>query len=120
MSLDVYLTQTTYLECKCGEVHKIKEEDVYNNNITHNLGEMAKEAGIYYHVWRPDEIDIIKASELIKPLEDALCIMKEQPKRFKKHDSPNGWGLYENFVPWLESYLDACKDYPDSIISVSR
>jgi hypothetical protein len=28
--------------------------DVYDGNITHNLGRMADMAGIYYALWRPD------------------------------------------------------------------
>ncbi len=34
-----------------------KEEtnEVYSANITHNLGEMADKAGIYYALWRPEE-----------------------------------------------------------------
>ena len=33
---------------------------------------------------------------------------------------PNGWGLYEHFVPWIERYLAACIANPDSIVTVSR
>jgi len=32
----------------------------------------------------------------------------------------NGWGLYEDFVPWIERYLAACEEYPEAIIRVSR
>jgi hypothetical protein len=36
--------------------------EVFDYNITHNLGEMAKAAGIYMELWRPEEIGIIKAN----------------------------------------------------------
>ena len=36
-------------------------EGAYSANITHNLGKMAEEAGIYKHLWRPEEIGITKA-----------------------------------------------------------
>jgi hypothetical protein len=28
--------------------------------------------------------------------------------------------MYEHFVPFVEEYLNACKEYPDSTISISR
>jgi hypothetical protein len=50
---------------------KFEQEDtetneVYSANITHNLNTMADEAGIYEHLWRPDEIQITKAKEVCK------------------------------------------------------
>jgi hypothetical protein len=39
---------------------------------------------------------------------------------FKMHDAPNGWGTYEQFLPWLEEYLRACEENPDAIVMVSR
>lgn len=107
MSLDVHLTRT-------------QPTVVFNANITHNLGAMAKEAGIYEHLWRPKEIKVTKASQLIEPLRVAIATMKADPSRFEKHNSPNGWGLYEHFVPWLERYLFACEEYPDADVNVSR
>lgn len=107
MSLDVYLTRVQ-LTC------------VYDANITHNLGKMADEAGIYKHLWRPDEIGITKAEQLIEPLRVGLALLKSDPERFKKFDAENGWGLYIHFVPFVEKYLQACEKYPDAEVSVSR
>lgn len=107
MSLDVSITRTQPI---C----------VYDANITHNLGAMAKAAGIYMHLWRPDEIGIKTASELIEPLTKGLKKLKANPTKFQKHNAPNGWGVYEHFVPFVEQYLAACKLYPDGEISVSR
>ena len=107
MSLDVYLTRT-------------QPTTVFDANITHNLGVMAEEAGIYKHLWRPEEIGITKASQLIEPLREAITLMRADPTRFEKHNASNGWGLYEHFVPWLERYLAACEEYPDADVGVSR
>lgn len=107
MSLDVSLT-------------KIMPTEVFTSNITHNLGNMAEAAGIYKHLWRPEEIGITKAEQLIQPLKDGLAKMKANREEFEKHNPPNGWGLYENFVPWIEEYLAACEAYPDAEVSVSR
>ena len=46
--------------------------------------------------------------------------MKARPEHYKKFDSEYGWGLYIHFLPWVEKYLEACKNYPDAEISVSR
>lgn len=93
---------------------------VYSANITHNLGRMAREAGIYQHLWRPEEIDITTAAQLIEPLAAGLALLKSDPPRFKAFNAANGWGLYEHFVPFVEAYLDACRIYPNAIVSVSR
>ncbi len=94
--------------------------EVYDANITHNLGTMAEEAGIYYPLWRPDEIGITKAWQLIEPLTIGLGLLKSDPPRFEKHNAPNGWGLYQNFVPFVEKYLLACIANPDAEVRVSR
>jgi hypothetical protein len=93
---------------------------VYTSNITHNLGKMADEAGIYQHLWRPEEIGITKASELIYPLTEGLAKLKADPEHFKQFNAANGWGLYEHFVPFVEEYLKACIENPESEIEVSR
>lgn len=95
-------------------------DEVYSANVTHNLNSMAGEAGIYEHLWRPDELGITKASELVEPLRAGLALMKADPPRFEKHNPENGWGSYKVFVPWVESYLAACEKYPAATVRVSR
>jgi hypothetical protein len=105
MSLDVYL---------------YGRAPVFQANITHNLIAMAREAGIATCLWDPGDIDIEYARQLIGPLRAGIALMKADPVRFKAFDSSNGWGLYENFVPWLERYLAACEENPDAEVVVSR
>ena len=107
MSLDVYLTA-------------VRETTIYDSNITHNLSAMASDAGIYRHLWRPEELGITKAAQLIEPLRMGLLLLKSDPARFQKHNAPNGWGLYEHFVPFVENYLAACEENPDAAVRVSR
>lgn len=125
MSLDVSLTgeskEVPYSCPYCDNVHAHTEtEQLYNSNITHNLGAMAKEAGIYEACWRPEEIGITKAKQLIEPLRAGLALMVSDPPRFKKHDAKNGWGLYKHFVPWVRAYLAACEQHPDANVRASR
>ena len=107
MSLDVSLSA-------------LRQTCVYDGNITHNLGKMADEAGIYHHLWRPEEIGIHKAEQLIEPLERGLAFLKSDPERFRPFDAPNGWGKYEDFVAFVQDYLAACRENPDANVSASR
>jgi hypothetical protein len=94
--------------------------DIYSANITHNLNEMADVAGIYDHLWRPDEIGITTAKELIEPLKAGLKKLKRSPAKYKKYNSSNGWGLYENFVPFVEKYLEHCEKFPSALVEADR
>lgn len=125
MSLDVYLeTGEERIEpCEyCGGTgqHNRGRQRLYESNITHNLGRMAEAAGIYQACWRPEELGITKAKELIPLLRDGLEKLMRAPKTFEKFNSSNGWGLYKHFVPWVQAYLVACEDHPEADVSVSR
>ena len=107
MSLDVTLTVS-------------RPTEVYWRNITHNLNKMADAAGIYAHLWRPDEIQITKAGQLIEPLTAGLALLRSDPERFKAFNPENGWGDYEGLVNFVEEYLAACRETPDADIGISR
>lgn len=98
----------------------VKPCKIYSANITHNLGDMAEAAGIYRHLWRPEELGITKAHELIEPLIRGLRRLKASPEKYKAYDSPNGYGRYIHFVPFVEAYLQACAENPDADVEVSR
>lgn len=93
---------------------------VYQANITHNLNRMADAAGIYKPLWRPDEIGITRAEELIQPLSSGLDALKSDPERFKQLNPENGWGTYEGLVQFVENYLEACRQNPQATVSVWR
>jgi len=77
-------------------------------------------AGIYKHLWRPEEIGITKARQLIEPLSIGVALMKREPQRFIALNPSNGWGSYDGFVPWIERYIAACCEFPEAEVSVSR
>lgn len=120
MSLDVSLFRKYHISYDGGKTLEEKEESVYDANITHNLGDMADKAGIYYALWQPEEIGKSKAKDIIELLEKGLTDLKARPEYFEQFNSPNRWGMYENFVPFVEKYLEACKEYPETDIYVSR
>lgn len=124
MSLSIYLygpEETKPCECShCGNGHtKIEREELFEANITNNLYKMADEAGISQCLFNPEEVGIIKAYQVIAPLTHGLTKMKLNPEKYKAFDSTNGWGTYDQFIPWIERYLCACEEYPNAVISVS-
>ena len=107
MSLDVYLKA-------------IQPCVIYQRNITHNLNKMAMEAGISKELWRPDEIGVTKAKQLIEPLHEGLVRLLAYPVRYKKFNPENGWGDYDGLVAFVQEYLGACEKNPEADVEVSR
>lgn len=122
MSLDVYLLSPEPVEtrCACCGALTSEQETLYEQNITHNLNTMAEAAGIYKHLWRPEEINITRAGQLIEPLTEGLRLLRADPAKYRELNPANGWGSYEGLVKFVESYLIACKDYPEAEIKISR
>lgn len=118
MSLDIFLYDVE----QCPHCSKDIKSNVvvWRGNITHNVNKIAKAAGIYEIVWRPDEHGIRLASELVDRLEKGLAVLKKDPSKFTPLNPENGWGSYDSFVAWIEEYLQACKDNPEAIVKVSR
>ncbi len=101
-------------------IRRVEEVGVFSANITHNLGEMAEAAGIYKALWRPEELGVETAGELIPILEEGLAKLKANPVEYEKYNAENGWGLYEHFVPFVAEVLAACKEFPDGKPHASR
>ena len=148
MSLDVYLTYKVPMRVPAGRVIPIREDGrmkhityeewcerypdrapftveadehtVFTANITHNLNNMADEAGLYKYLWRPDELDITEAWQLLEPLRVGLAILEADPDRFRAFNPANGWGDYEGLVDFVCEYLNACAQYPKAEVSVWR
>ena len=98
----------------------VRPVNVYDANITHNLGGMAKAAGIYKALWRPEEIEISQAGQLIPILEKGLKELTKHPVKYKRLNPPNGWGDYEGFVEFVKNYLQACRENPDAMVLANR
>ncbi len=148
MSLDFYLEgpeRDIDCECNgCGNKHTHREtEEFFSKNITHNLGRMASEAGVYMPLWRPtqfvattedrERIAAIEADggwhkareyertlrhakgrDLVDALRKGLADLKARPEHYEQFNAVNGWGLYKHFVPFVEECLAACEEHPDA------
>lgn len=140
MSLDVSLVRKRWVSYDEGITHEEEKFEIYTSNITHNLSPMAGKAGIYEALWRPYKLNkewkdnffsdkeeyvfedtfTVYAKDIIPKLEEGLKELKRKPEYFEEFNSPNGWGKYEHFVPFVEEYLESCKKYPESIVKVDR
>lgn len=125
MSLDVYLMgKPETVKCNCpdfGNEHERQTAEMYYSaNITHNLGAMAEAAGIYEALWRPEDIGAKFAADIILVLEKGLNELECFPETYSAYNSENGWGVYKDFVPFVTKYLQACREYPEAIIEISR
>ena len=113
MSLDFYMINNRCPTCKRGEV-------VYERNITHNLGSMAKEAGIYDVLWRPEESGVKRAADMIPALEAGIAAMEADPARFRAMSPTNLWGTYDGLLDFARRALGNARAFPDAEVEASR
>lgn len=104
----------------CGVAVAELNKQVGDFNITHNLGRMADAAGIYRVLWRPEEIGVTRAGQMIEALRLGLEKLRDDPVRYRECDAENGWGTYDQFVPWVAEVLATCIAYPEAIVEASR
>jgi len=96
------------------------EGEVFSANITHNLGGMADQCGLYTPMWRPEELGITRAEQLIEPLEAGLKCLRLKRDELQAFNPKNGWGDYEGLVEFTESYLIACCKWPQAEVKTWR
>lgn len=102
MSLDIYLFKNGFdiqksradIDATYTKLQAVKEEleqleDDFEEarlsslNSTHNLNNMAKAAGLYQVLWRPEEIGISTASQIIAPLEKGISELVANPDKYR-------------------------------------
>jgi hypothetical protein len=101
---------------------------VWDWNITHNLGKMAREVivdsekslTLYDILWRPDESGFVYAREIVEYLDLGWNILLSDPEKYKTYNPENGWGSYDGLCNFVYNYRNACWDNPDAEIRVSR
>lgn len=89
---------------------------VFEKNITHNMTDMAKVAGIYNVLWRPLENRFLTGADCVKTIKLGLERLENDQEYFEKFNSPNGWGTYAIFVPSVRDILEACKDFETALV----
>lgn len=97
------------------------DEPEYSTNLTHNLAGMASAANIYYVLWGLGEDGVYTRAEQVYPrLQEGLSEMILHPERYEAFNATNGWGTYNDFIPWLFELIQACRKYPTAIFTSSR
>ncbi len=100
--------------------------EVFEANITHNLGEMAREVilkngqTLYMYLWRPEEVGAYYGSDIVEHIQEGYLELLNNPEKYKIFEPDNGWGTYDDFLPWLQKYLEACKIHPNARIGTDR
>ena len=105
------------LRCSCCNQSR------YDWNFTHNLGLMAREAGIYQALWHPNKdytdtweegyVEINTAAELLPILEAGYNKMVANPSYYRTFNPTNGWGSYDGFIGVIAEIIEACKSFPN-------
>ena len=82
----------------------------YDGNITYNVYEMLEVAFGKNHLKKWNNLS---CNKFIKDLEKGYLDMKKNPKKYKKYDSPNGWGTYETTLYSIEKLYKKIKEYAE-------
>lgn len=98
----------------------MRENKLYTRYVTHNLGKMAQELGIYEYLWRPEEVGVVQAKQLIKPLGVAIDNIRDRKAHYRTFNPPNGFGTMDGFIDFMIDYLKACRTYPNAFVDACR
>ena len=107
--------------------------EVYEANITHNLGKMAgavlcfgienddpyenKYITLYDMLWHGSG----QSAKVITPmLEVGLHELKENREIYEEYNPKNGWGNWEHLVLFTSGLLEACKAFPETTLWCHR
>ena len=84
-------------------------------NITYNVSRMVLEAcGVTYR-W----FDGMECAKALPILHFAWRNLKRNPPHFRRFEPDNGWGTYEQFMPYMTRFYAMARLHPTGIIRVS-
>ncbi|GBQ86015.1 hypothetical protein AA14337_3218 [Acetobacter malorum DSM 14337] len=103
-------------------LYEVCEDDgtVFSLNITHNLVEMAQEAELYEALWRPEEIGVSTASDLIPKLENGLVTLILEKERLLQFSPDNKWGSHDALLGFVRECLRAAQKFPSAEVISCR
>ena len=93
----------------------VRTVNVFELNISHCYRPIAAKAGIDQYIWRPFELGINKAEQLIEPLQIGLTLLETVPAQFETFPRES----FHQFVGQVRTYLEACKANPDAEVSAT-
>ena len=103
---------------------------LFEANLTHNLGEMARKCGLYDVMWRPYRLTnvpdkdegllTIQAVSLISSLVVGIMELDHNHTKYKAFNPENEWGNFDGLLEVAKELLEACENYPKAIVKVDR
>ena len=91
--------------------------DIWERNITYNLGKMFRRAGFHPHFCAGRTV-----KELRPVVTDALCVLRDNPDYFRKLNPPidpdtgQRWGDYAGAVEFLQELLRYLSGAPEDYV----
>ena len=89
---------------------------VFDRNITYNLRPMLVAAGLADSLHTLEGMSGKEAQDLLYGVWREL---RTRPEHYRSFDSPNGWGLRKNLLPWVRSLYLAVRTHPRGVIHIS-
>lgn len=89
----------------------------YDGNITSNASRIFNEAFNTNGYWT-DLLNGNSSSDVVPIVKQALINLCEKPSHYKQFDSPNGWGIWRDFLPFLAELHEGMINNPNDIIEV--
>lgn len=89
---------------------------VYDGEITFNVRTMLVEAGL------PDSLrslDSLTAAEAQDQVYEAWKELRTRPSHYRPLQASNGWGTYDQLVPWIKELYIALRTHPRGVVHVS-
>ena len=82
----------------------------YNGNITYNVCRMLEVAFGENHLKKWNGLE---CNKFFKKFEKGYLDMCKNPDKYRKYDSPNGWGTYETTLSSIQKLYQNIKKYAD-------
>ena len=93
-----------------GIINKERVYYPYDGNITWNVREMLEVAFGEEHLKKWNSLSCDK---FFDDLEKGYIDMIKNPKKYKKYDSPNGWGTYETTLREIKELYESIQEYAE-------
>jgi hypothetical protein len=90
----------------------VRTVNVFYLNVPTCYKPIAEKVGIQTYIWKPEELGISKAEQLINPLRIGLQLLESVPGRVGVAQE-----TLDDFVECVRKYLAACEQNPDAEIS---
>ena len=88
---------------------------VFDKNITYNLRQMLVVAGLPDSFWTLDGMVASDAEDLLYSVWREL---RTRTDYYEQFNSPNGWGLHKNLLPFIKDMYLASRQHPRGIFRI--